>query len=64
LLVTVILPPVQPFADGVNVTFKTRVCPALSVAGRLVPGTLNSDPLTLMAEIVALLVPVLVRINS
>jgi hypothetical protein len=40
-------------------TLKLRLWPAAKTTGRLTADTLNSEPITLMAEMVVLLCPVL-----
>lgn len=64
MLVKVILAPVHAVLEGVKVTFTETLSPAPRVTGRLVLDTLNWESLTLMAEIVELVCPVLVTVMS
>lgn len=56
--------PVHPVAVGENITFTVTLAPAARVAGRVKPDTLNAEPLTLIAETVVLVDPVLVNTMS
>ncbi len=60
MLVNVTLPPIQPAALGEKATFSATLCPAARLRGRLRPGMLNCEPLSLIAETFTLLVPVLI----
>jgi hypothetical protein len=64
LLTKEIAPPVHPITVGVNVTMKLTSCPAGSIKGRPKLATLNSGMLALIAEIVTLVDPVLVRVTG
>src|SRR5258708_1613653 len=64
LLTKEIAPPVHPITVGVNVTIKLTSCPAGRTKGRPESATLNSGLLALIAEIVTLVDPVLVRVTG
>ncbi len=64
LLVIVIFVLAEPMLSGLNATVRATLWPALKVAGKLIPETLNSELPTLMAETVALVSPLLVRAIS
>lgn len=64
LLATEIDPPVHPVTVGVNITMKLASCPAGRTKGRPELATLNSGLLALIAEIVTLVDPVLVRVTG
>lgn len=64
LLVTVMIPLTCPVLLGLKVTFRAMLWPAFTVTGKLIPEIVNSELLTLTAETVALVAPVLVRIIS
>src|ERR1700685_4372838 len=64
LLEKVILPPVHPIFLGANVTCKESVWPGGKTTGRLSSYARNSEPVTVMAEILVELCPVLVRTTS
>jgi len=55
VLVTVISPLVNPTVGGLKVTFSPTLCPALSSTGKFNPETVNSEPLTPIAEMLMLL---------
>lgn len=62
LLVNAIFAPLQPLCVGAKVTSKLTVCDAARTTGRLKPVTVNSELPGVIAEIVTLLCPVLVRV--
>lgn len=61
VLVTVILPLVQPVLVGAKVTVIVAVWPAARTAGRFIPDTVNPVPFAVMAEIVTLVCPLFVK---
>ena len=63
LLVTVIVPLLEPAAVGAYTTLKARLCPAVSVTGALAPLSVKVDPVSAMLEIVTLAFPVLVTVT-
>src|SRR5580704_10519333 len=58
------LPLTAPAATGVNDTLNVALWPAVSVAGVVIPLTLNPEPLAATAEIVTLDPPVLVTVSD
>lgn len=62
LLVMVIIPLACPVLLGLKVTLRAMLWPAFTFTGKLIPEMLNSELLTLTAETVALVAPILVRI--
>jgi len=64
LLVNLMVPPVQPCAVGVKLTFKSKLCPGDKTNGRLTLETVNSEPLTVSAVIVTVVCPLLVTVAS
>ena len=54
----------HPVAVGAKVTVRAILSPAARDTGRFMPDTLKSEPLVLIAEIVALVCPVLVKTTS
>lgn len=61
---TVTLPLTLPADAGVNVTVKVALCPAVSVAGALIPLKTKPVPLIPTCEIVTLEAPVLVNVSE
>ena len=57
------LPVTAPPAVGENFVLKLTLWPAVSVAGKVKPLTLNPEPVVLAAEIVTLVPPELVRVS-
>ena len=64
MLVKVTVPLVHPVAVGAKVTVTPILSPGATATGRFTPDTLKSEPLALIAEIVALVCPVLVKTTS
>jgi hypothetical protein len=64
VLLKVTVPAVLPSAVGANVTLRLILPPAARSTGRVTPETLNSDPVTLMVEIVRSVWPVFVKTTS
>lgn len=64
LLVNATSPPIHPAIVGEKITFKSILCPAAIVAGRVKPETLNAEPFTAMPETVALVSPVFVSVTN
>ena len=58
------LPLTAPAADGVNITVKEVLCPALSVRGRVSPLRLIPLPVTEAAEMVTAEPPVLLKVSG
>ena len=58
------LPETAPLADGVNVTLKVRLCPAVKVVGTFSPVVLKPAPLSAAAEILTVAPPVFVRVSA
>lgn len=61
VLVTVMLPLVHPVLVGAKVAVIVAVWPAARTVGRLNPETVNPLPFAVMAEIVTLVCPLLVK---
>jgi hypothetical protein len=61
LLVNITHPPVHPVAVGEKVTFSGTLCPAGRLNGKLKLDTLNSVPLSFIAETVTLVCPPFLR---
>lgn len=60
VLVNVTFPPIHPAVFGEKTTFRATLCPAARLMGRLKPGRLNCEPLSLIAETFTLVDPVLI----
>ena len=64
MLVNITHPPVHPVAVGEKVTFIGTLCPAGRLNGKLKLDTLNSVPLSFIAETVTLVCPPFVRTTT
>jgi len=61
--VTVAVPGNEPADVGAKVTVNDMLCPAVNVTGGAIPEMLNPVPDSAIAEIVALVPPVLVSVS-
>jgi hypothetical protein len=59
-----IVPPVQPIAVGVKLTYSSTLCPANKTSGRLKRDAVNSELLAVTPEMVALVCPLLVTVTG
>ena len=64
LLETVTNPDKVPMVVGANVTPKEVLCPAASVSGRVEGANVKPDPLSLIAEMLTLELPVLEMVTA
>jgi hypothetical protein len=64
LLKNLIVPPVHPIAVGAKLTLRSALCPAGKTSGRLKEDVVNSELLTVIAEIVTLVSPLFVTVTS
>jgi hypothetical protein len=58
------VPPVQPVAVGVKLTFRVALCPASKTSGRLREEVVNAEFSEVIPEIVTLVSPVFVTVTN